>query len=172
MIEGTEDLEIRKDQMAVIEAALFISSDPVPQSELLDLTGTKEDELKDLLSDFEARLAEDDRGLRLTKKNNSYQLKVKRRLLDRVKYLAPHQDLSRGTLRTLSVIAYNNPVLQKKVIEIRGNGAYDHIDELIGRDFVSAKQDGRTKLLSVTQHFLDYFDLDSAEELRGSKQSI
>lgn len=151
---------------ALFESALFISSDPVPRPELLDLTGLSDEAFDQLVEEYELDLQSDTRGLRLVEKNGNYRLRVKRSLLPRVKYLAPHQDISRGVLRTLSVIAYNSPVLQKEVIDIRGNGAYDHIDELIERDFISSKQEGRTQLLSVTQNFLDYFGLDSTEELR------
>ncbi|SRR6056297_2857041 len=153
---------------ALLEAALFISSEPVPRTELLSLTGLSEEELDGLLEDLKSGLEAENRGLTLTEKNRNYQFKVKRDLLPRVKYLAPHQDIPKGVLRTLSVIAYNSPVLQKEVINIRGNGAYDHIDELVNRGFVSTKQEGRTQLLSVTQDFLNYFDLDSTEELRKS----
>lgn len=158
----------RKSPRALVEAALFISSEPVPKTELLSLTGLSEGELDQLLEDLESEVKMESRGFTLTERNQNYQFKVKRDLLPRVKYLAPHQDIPKGVLRTLSVIAYNSPVLQKEVINIRGNGAYDHIDELVDRGFVATEQEGRTQLLSVTQDFLNYFDLDSTEELRKS----
>ena len=158
--------EPEQNPKAVIESALFLASDPVAESELLDLTGLSEEELDSVLSELELDLADPDRGLKLTENNGKYSLKIKRELLDRVKHLAPHQDLSKGVLRTLSVIAYNSPVLQKEIVEIRGNGAYDHINQLIERNFVKSEQEGRTKLLSVTQYFLDYFELENLEELR------
>ncbi len=161
-----EKSDATSNPKATIEAALFLSSDPVEKSELLDLTGLSEEDLDSVLSQLELDLAEPDRGLKLRENNRKYSLSIKREILDRVKYLAPHQDMSRGVLRTLSVIAYNSPVLQKEVVEIRGNGAYDHIDQLIERNFVKSEQEGRTKLLSVTQYFLDYFELESLEELR------
>lgn len=151
---------------SIIEAALFLASEPVSKSELLDLTGLPEDALEEELEDLRRDLSHPDRGLKLDENNNRYCFRIKRELLDRVKHLAPHQDMSRGVLRTLSVIAYNSPVLQKEVVDIRGNGAYDHIDQLIERNFVKSEKEGRTKLLSVTQYFLDYFELDDLEELR------
>jgi len=151
---------------AIIEAALFLSSEPVSLGELLDLTGLNQRQLERVLEDLSNDLKENHRGLELFESQGSYRLKVKRNILDRVKHLAPHQDMSRGVLRTLSVIAYNSPVLQKEVVDIRGNGAYDHIDKLRERNFVKSEQEGRTKLLSVTQSFLDYFELDSLEDLR------
>ncbi len=156
---------------AIIEAALFLSSEPVSLGELLDLTGLNRDQIERVLEDLSKDLDENDRGLELYESQGAYRLKVKREILDRVKHLAPHQDMSRGVLRTLSVIAYNSPVLQKEVVDIRGNGAYDHIDKLRERNFVKSEQEGRTKLLSVTQAFLDYFELDSLEDLRKKENA-
>ena len=154
---------------AIIESALFLSSDPVPKSELMDLTGLPEESLDSVLTELDKDLRDPDRGLKLTENNSKYSFRIKRELLGRVKHLAPHQDMSRGVLRTLSVIAYNSPVLQKEVVDIRGNGAYDHIDQLIERNFIKSEKEGRTKLLSVTQYFLDYFELEDLGELRSGK---
>jgi segregation and condensation protein B len=166
-----DEMSGRSPPKSIIEAALFLASEPVPESELQDLTGLSGEELKDVLEDMRRDLSHPDRGLKLSENNGKWRFKVKRALLDRVKYLAPHQDMSRGMLRTLSVIAYNSPVLQKEVVEIRGNGAYDHIDQLIDRNFVKSEKEGRTKLLSVTQYFLDYFELDDLGELREKEDA-
>ncbi|MFW6005927.1 MAG: SMC-Scp complex subunit ScpB [Candidatus Bipolaricaulota bacterium] len=167
-MNNSEPTELSPDRSpkSIIEAALFLASEPVHKSELLDLTGLGKEELEEELEDIKRDLSHPDRGLRLSENNDKYCFRVKRELLDRVKYLAPHQDMSRGVLRTLSVIAYNSPVLQKEVVDIRGNGAYDHIDQLIERNFIKSEKEGRTKLLSVTQYFLDYFELDDLDELR------
>lgn len=166
-----DDRERRTGPKAIIEAALFLSSEPVSSGELLDLTGLNDKQLERVLKDLKRDLSSNDRGLDLFENQGSYRFKVKSELLDRVKHLAPHQDMSRGVLRTLSVIAYNSPVLQKEVVDIRGNGAYDHIDKLKERNFVKSEQEGRTKLLSVTQHFLNYFELESLEELRRGEDA-
>lgn len=161
-----QDISPDSSPKSVIEAALFLASEPVHKSELQDLTGLGEEDLEEELDDLKRDLSHPERGLKLSENNDKYCFRIKRELLDRVKYLAPHQDMSRGVLRTLSVIAYNSPVLQKEVIDIRGNGAYDHIDQLIERNFIKSEKEGRTKLLSVTQYFLDYFELEDLDELR------
>ncbi len=161
-----DDSSSNASAKAIIEAALFLASESVVRSELQDITGLPDEELEEVLQDMRRDLSHPDRGLKLSENDDRYCFRIKRELLDSVKYLAPHQDMSRGMLRTLSVIAYNSPVLQKEVVDIRGNGAYDHINQLIERNFIKSEKEGRTKLLSVTQYFLDYFELDDLEELR------
>ncbi|MDY6771566.1 MAG: SMC-Scp complex subunit ScpB, partial [Candidatus Nanohaloarchaea archaeon] len=86
--------------------------------------------------------------------------------IDQVRDLAPHQDLSDAALRTLSIIAYNAPVKQSKIIDIRGNRAYSQISDLEERGLLSSSKDGRTKVLDVTEDFLDYFGIDDLDEFR------
>ncbi|MFP4588603.1 MAG: SMC-Scp complex subunit ScpB [Candidatus Acetothermia bacterium] len=158
-----------KDQFrpqALLEAALFLSEDGLSYDEAGKLTGLSGRQLDELVEGLKNEFSEPLHGIRLEQGPNRLRLRVKERYLGQVEHLAPHQDLSRGVLRTLSVIAYNSPVLQKEVVEVRGNGAYSHIDELVERGFVRSEKEGRTKLLSVTDHFLNYFELDSLEELK------
>lgn len=151
---------------ALLEAALFIADEGLSKKELSDLIGLPIHEIENLLSDLKEDTEEKNRGIELSQRAEKYTLQVKRKYLDRVRHLAPHQDLSRGVLRTLSLIAYHNPILQKEVVKIRGNGAYSHIEELLDRNFIKSEKEGRTKLLSVTDYFLRYFELESTEELK------
>jgi len=155
-----------EEAKGLIEAALFLAEEGLGEKELRQLAEISQEELEECLHQMEQTLDRKERGLRLLWNPPKVKLAVKPLYLDRVRHLAPHQDISTGVLRTLSVIAYNTPVLQKEVIDVRGNGAYDHIDELIERGFVNSQKEGRTKLLSVTDKFLDYFDLDDPSELK------
>jgi segregation and condensation protein B len=57
------------------------------------------------------------------------------------------------------MIAYHQPLLQSELIEMRGSGAYDHIKDLIERGFVESVPCGRSRQLSTTSLFADYFGL-------------
>jgi segregation and condensation protein B len=119
-----------------------------------------------LIQEFEEDLEEEHRGLELIHTEQGYELKVKKDHIDDVSHLAPHQDLNSGELRTLSLIAYNAPIEQTNIIEIRGNRAYQHVKELVSRGFIDKEKDGRTAVLDVTDFFLDYFDIDSVDEFK------
>lgn len=157
---------------AKLEAALFLSEDPLERKEIADVLNLGSIGYVDMLiNEFEEMLEEENRGLELVQGNDGYELKVKKDHIDDVSHLAPHQDLNSGQLRTLSVIAYNSPVEQKHIIDVRGNRAYQHIKELVSRGFVDKEKDGRTATLDVTDYFLDYFEIDSIEEFREDKET-
>lgn len=155
------------DKKSRMEAAFFLAEDPVTKkklSNILDIGSIGF--VEELLDEFMDDLEESHRGLELIETGQGYELKVKRDHLEHVSHLAPHQDLNEGQLRTLSLIAYNAPLEQADLIEIRGNRAYQHVKELVNRDFVSKEKDGRTAILDVTDYFLDYFEIDSVDEFK------
>ena len=156
-----------EDKKARLEAALYLAENPLERKEIADALNLGSIGYVDMLiQEFEEDLEEEHRGLELIHTEQGYELKVKKSHLDDVSHLAPHQDLNEGELRTLSLIAYNAPVEQTNIIEIRGNRAYQHVKELVSRGFIDKEKDGRTAILDVTDFFLDYFDIDSVDEFK------
>lgn len=153
------------EKLAVAEAALFLSEEPLTIDELADVMnlgakGYVQQVIDALQEDLEA----DARGMKIIENDGTYEMVVKNDFMDQVEHLAPHRDLDDGTLRTLALIAYNTPVKQSEVVDVRGNRAYTQIKDLTERGFVAAEKDGRTKVLEVTDHFLEYFELDRPDE--------
>jgi segregation and condensation protein B len=62
-------------------------------------------------------------------------------------------------LKTLSYIAYRQPVSQKRVIEVRGHHAYGHVKMLKEMGLIGSERSGRSMLLRTTEYFADYFGL-------------
>lgn len=153
------------EKKALAEAALFLSEEPLTTDELADVMNLgSRGYVQQVIDELKDDLAAADRGVKIVEQDGSYEMLVKSTHVDDVEHLAPHRDLGEAELRTLALIAYNSPVKQSEIVDIRGNRAYTQIKELTGRGFVTAEQDGRTKELDVTDHFLDYFDLKTPRE--------
>ncbi len=152
----------------ILEAALFVSEEPLDNQDVADLMniGSK-GFVQTLIESYKKDLEDDKRGLELIETKNGYILQVKEEYIDDIKEYAPHQDISEAKLRTLSIIAYNAPVKQSKIIDIRGNRAYSQIKELEERGLIISSKEGRTKVLDVTDEFFDYFELDSMDDFKG-----
>lgn len=67
--------------------------------------------------------------------------------------------LTPGPLRTLSYVAYNQPVEQRKVAEARGSWAYKHLRMLDEMGLISRKKEGRKTIVQTTPDFADYLGL-------------
>ncbi len=155
------------EDRALIEAALFLSSQPLSRRRLAGLLGEAQVAYVDrLLAELQREYAEPARGLALHVSEGRAAFRVKPAYLERVSHLAPQQDIPRPILRSLAVIAYNHPMLQSDLVKVRGNKAYAHVQELIDRNLIRAEESGRTLLLHVTKQFLRHFGLDTVEEFR------
>jgi segregation and condensation protein B len=155
------------DKKARLEAALFLADEPIDGDEISDILDLGSKGYVDMLIDeFREHLEEEHRGLELVETPEGYELKVKKPHLEHVQHLAPHQDLNQGELRTLALIAYNAPIIQTDIVEVRGNRAYQHVKELHNRGFIRKEEEGRSHNLHVTDHFLEYFGFDSLEQFK------
>ncbi|HEU68893.1 MAG TPA: SMC-Scp complex subunit ScpB, partial [Candidatus Acetothermia bacterium] len=146
---------------------LFVADRPLALAQLAKTLGLSEEAVGRLIQALADECAAPDRGVELVQEGGGYVLWVKGELAAAVRPLAPHQDIPEQTLRTLAVIAYHAPVLQSEVVRIRGQRAYGHIRELVARGFVEARDQGPTKLLTVTSALLAYFGASTLEELRA-----
>ena len=157
----------RGNDLALVEAALFLSPQPLTRRGLAKLLGdVRLAYIDQLLEDLAAAFSDSARGIELLVDEGKAILRVKRDYVDRVAHLAPQQDIPRPILRTLAVIAYNHPMTQANLVRVRGNKAYGHVHELLDRGLIRAEPQGRTLLLHVTAEFLRHFGLNSVEEFR------
>jgi segregation and condensation protein B len=92
-------------------------------------------------------------------KDERYVLQLKSDFTPYVRKLVNRPLLSTGPLKTLSYIAYRQPVPQKRVIDVRGNHAYGHVKLLKEMGLVVGERSGRSTLLRTTEYFADYFAL-------------
>lgn len=157
----------RGNDLASVEAALFLASQPMTRRGLAKvLGGVPLAYVDQLLEDLKAVYEDSARGIELHVEDGRALLRVKAPYVERVAHLAPQQDIPQPVLRTLAVIAYNHPTTQADVVRVRGNKAYEHIKELLERGLIRGEEQGRTVLLHVTDDFLRHFGLHTIEEFR------
>jgi segregation and condensation protein B len=162
----TQDVE--KSDLALVEAALFLSPRPLSERQIAKLLGEgiSKAYVERLLDELAETLASPLRGIELRRDQGRAFLRVKSPYIDTVAHLAPHQDIPAPVLRSLAMIAYNHPMTQADLVKARGNKAYQHVQSLLARRLIRAEDHGRTMLLHVTEEFLRHFGLKTIEEFR------
>jgi segregation and condensation protein B len=81
--------------------------------------------------------------------------------------------LSEGTLRTLSYVAYHQPVEQTDIASARGSQAYKHLTQLDEMGLIRREKHGRTYIVRTTQDFADYLGLSTERtQMRRQLRSI
>lgn len=147
-----------------VEAALFAAGKPLTLRQVARAVNKTPKTTKKTLDSIIDHY--DHHGIELIHDRDLYELRIKDDHMDDVKHLAPSQDLTRGTLQTLAVIAYRNPIKQSEIIQMRGNKAYEQLVELEKKGFISRKPFGHTNKIEITRKFLDYFGLETPEEVK------
>lgn len=144
-----------------IEAILYLKGKPLSIAEIIEFAGCDKDSAEDALIELMADYAHRDSALEVVETPSGYSLQLRSSFHDLMQDLVP-SELGVGALRTLAAIALKNPIAQTDLIELRGSGAYQHIQELIALGFVHRRRqtDGRSYWLQVTDKFHQHFELE------------
>ncbi|PTD93761.1 SMC-Scp complex subunit ScpB [archaeon SCG-AAA382B04] len=146
----------------VVEAALFTAGSPLNKNEISKVTGLKKNRVEELVKKLRKKYQKRNTALEIKKIGKKYVMQVKTEYSEEVRKLAP-KDISEPVLRTLSLIAFRQPVRQSEVVNVRGNKSYSHISELEEKSLVDSEPQGRTKLLYTTNSFSEYFGIDAVK---------
>lgn len=112
------------------------------------------------------------KGYELKKVATGYRFQVKQDLGKWVSRLWEEkpQRYSRALLETLSIIAYRQPVTRGEIEDVRGVAVSSHITKtLVEREWIQVvghrDVPGRPAMFATTKMFLDYFNLESLDQL-------
>jgi segregation and condensation protein B len=149
-----------QDAKAVIEAALFAAGRTLYRKDLASLSGLSEEKAGALAEELAGDYVSRGGGLEIRCLGDGYSMQVKSALAPQIISVAP-KEIEAPLIRTLAIIAFKQPVKQSELAEIRGNKSYAHVKELERMGLISAVRQGRTKVITTTRAFSDYFGLSS-----------
>ena len=131
---------------------------PVPKKSLLEITGTDINALENEIKKLKLKYSDSFSALEIVDNELSISLELKQNLDNFLEDLLP-SDLKTSVLRTLAVIAIKKKLLQSELILLRGSNAYDHIKELLDKNFIIRRKqkDGRSYWLSLSEKFFQTF---------------
>ena len=173
-LEQAQDAEKNLHFLALVEAALYIAGKPLDLNELCQVIGSRsKKKAKKFADTLRQEYAARNTSLEiLALKDERYVLQVKADFTPLIKKLVNRPLLSSGPLKTLSYVAYRQPISQKRVVEVRGQHAYGHVKLLKDMGLIIAERSGRSMALKTTDYFADYFGLtqDTATMKRELKR--
>lgn len=161
MEKQTLEREKTQQDLALLEAALYVAGRPLDLNELCSVLKTRSKNktrklAKSLIREYTNRNC----ALEILElKDERYVLQLKAEYTPHVRKLVNRPLLSAGPLKTLSYIAYRQPILQKRVVDVRGHHVYGHIKLLKEMNLISTERSGRSTVLRTTDYFADYFGL-------------
>ncbi len=157
----SQSRELRQARrLAMLEAALYAAGRPVEVKSLKRVVRTRSEKVvlklvRELARRYEAR------GSALEIKElpgNRVIMRLRTKFNRMVKRFAHRPLLTSGPLKTLSYIAYHQPVEQMKVIVDRGSHAYAHLRMMEEMGLITRERvGGKTVIVKTTPYFADYF---------------
>lgn len=155
---------------ALLEAILFSSDEPVPIGKLAEALGVSLSEIHsaalalDRLYDGRGVMLERVAGGLMLATRPEYAAVIEKALSRKIAMA-----LSKGTMETLAVVAYRQPVTRQDIEAARGVNPEASIETLLEKGLIleagRKKTLGRPKLYATTDEFLKKAGLNSIDEL-------
>ena len=151
---------------ARIEAALYSAGRPLRIEELIRASGTESrTKTQECLNSIMKKAKTAFKAIEIVMlPDGSYVFQLKPEYSSTVKKYASKPILPNATLKTLSYIAYMQPISSKQLVETRGSGVYAHLKELKQLDFINNQNVGRLKIYNTTEKFQKYFGIQGDVE--------
>ena len=151
---------------ARIESALYSAGRPLTIEVIIRASGTEsKTKTLELLDNIMKKTKSAFKALEIViLPDGSYVMQLKPEYSSTVKKYASKPVLPNATLKTLSYIAYMQPISSKQLLETRGSGVYAHLKELRHLDYISHQNVGRLKIFTTTEKFQKYFGIQGDVE--------
>jgi segregation and condensation protein B len=159
---------------ARIEAALYISGRPLTAEELAKAAGfTSKRKAITIARSLMQLYNLPEHAVQIVEySGNRFAMQLKPQHAKIAKRFSMKPLLSQSTLKTLSYIAFYQPITSQDLAEKRGPQVYQHIKQLEQMGFIEGEPSGKTKVYRTTPTFSEYFGLSSdVEQLKKELQA-
>lgn len=156
----------------LVEALLFLSSEPVKLSVLADSLKLDKTYTRDIVEELILDYSEKNGGFILREIAGGYQFltnEIYYKILGNIFKERKRETLSKSTLDTLAIISYKQPITQLEIDDIRGVASRSMVSTLIAKKLIKAvgqkEVPGRPTLYGTTNEFLIHFGLNKLSDL-------
>ena len=159
-------------QLVIIEAALYVAGRPLDLNTLAGVAGTRsKKKVRKLAKILAENYKNRDTALEILElEGERFVMQLKTDYTGKVRKLSTRPLLSAGPLKTLSYIAFRQPIFQTQVVDVRGHHSYGHLKQLEQMELISREGIGKKRVLKTTQFFADFFGL--SQEMRTMKRQL
>ncbi len=156
----------------MLEAVLFALAEPIELERLAQALEIDELTIEQTLESLSAKYIEAERGIRLLKLDNKYQLCTDTQFADQIRKVLEvkkNAPLSQAAFEVLAVVAYNQPITKAFIEQVRGVDCSGVISTLCQKQLIEEKGrlelPGRPLIYGTTSNFLRCFSMSSLDDL-------
>ena len=161
-----------------IEALIFCNQEPVTVEEIQTCMTSmfdaevSSDDINKTIQSIINKYKSDEFSFEVLKSGGGYQFLTKPAFQNSISLLLKNKTkrkLSTSAIETLSIIAYKQPTTKTELEQIRGVNCDYAVQKLLEKELVEIKGKsdtvGKPLLYGTTQKFMDYFGINSIDEL-------
>lgn len=162
-----------EEKEAILEGLLFVvGEDGLDVEQISQTMNIDDEETLNIIECLKKKYLNKDRGLRIDFLGNKIKLTTKyehKEYYQRLLIDKKTKKISQSAIETLAIIAYNEPITRIQVDAIRGVSTSQIIRKLVSHGLI--KEEGRANLpgkpilYATTSEFLDYFGMNSLNDL-------
>ena len=162
MSEASKEV-VPKEALAKVEAALYASGRPLTLEEISRIAGTSSERKATAIAREVARTVNGSlQAVEVVEYTGPrFAMQLKAQYTQTARRFATRPLLTRAALRTLSFIAFFQPISAAELVLRRSSTVYQHLRELEEVGFVAGERQGRSKNYRTTPRFAEYFGLSS-----------
>jgi segregation and condensation protein B len=158
-----EGAAVPREVLAKVEAALYAAGRPITVEEIAKVAGTSSERKAAAMAREVAKAVN---GNLLAVEVVEYAgpkfaMQLRAKYTQTARKFATRPLLSRAALRTLSFIAFFQPIPTSELALRRGSTVYQHLKELEEVGFIASERQGRSRAYKTTSRFAEYFGLST-----------
>ncbi len=155
-----------------VEAILFASGEPVSVERISRILDCRRDAVRTALSWLQQDYSERESSLEiLNVGSESFVMQIRGPYSRFARKVSSKLPISVGSMKTLSLVAMEQPITQSRVIQIRGKHAYKYVRELVRVGYITSEKVGRTSVLNTSDRFNKLLGVDDAKSIKRILQS-
>ncbi|MHA1791863.1 MAG: SMC-Scp complex subunit ScpB [Promethearchaeota archaeon] len=155
-VKETVEDEKKKFIKNQLEAILFVSDNPISAEDISVKLGLSKKVIEEMLNELAIDYLERSTSLEIASAGGKYIMQIKPEFTEHVKKFASGGLIREAIMRTLTIIAAKQPIMQSQLSKIR-SGAGEHIKELEQMGLIKRFKKGRSFELITTEKFADMF---------------
>ena len=162
-----DDVESNAKQQ--VESVLFSANKPISVKEIKEITGLSSQKISSTLTQLRKEYADERKtAMDIIKIGSKYVMQLKSNYHDRSMMIA-EPAIDDEMLKTLSLIAFHQPIKQSNLRRMAGEKIYEHVDFLSDLQLIHTKKYRSTEIITLTKHFPEYFGIEATtpEEIKS-----
>ena len=170
MEENYDEIDTLNKRMALVESVLFLESNPLRKSEVMEITSLDEEVLAKALAGLKEKYTEKSSGLTLFEENDTVRLVPKKEVWEAMEKKAKKKpSINKTIVETLSIIAWSQPISLEEINNIRHKKSGSQVQKLMEDGLIEQVEnsgEGQSMFLyKTTEYFLKCFHLESIKDL-------